>query len=116
MLATEELEGRLRSARRELYELRFRLAVGQLENHRQIRRVRKDIARILTVMHQRRWEEVSAQLAEQPQPPEPATERAAVAAQPELEPVAAQPESASQAEADQPERAPGRRSSGGEEG
>ncbi len=51
-----ELEDRLKGARRELYELRFKLAVGQLENHRQIRKTRKDIARILTVLHQRRLE------------------------------------------------------------
>jgi large subunit ribosomal protein L29 len=52
-LDAEELGGRLKGARRELYELRFKLAVGQLENHRQILKVRKDIARILMVIHQR---------------------------------------------------------------
>ena len=50
----EELSSRLKSSRRELYELRFKLAVGQLDDHRQIRQVRKDIARILTVVHARR--------------------------------------------------------------
>jgi large subunit ribosomal protein L29 len=50
----EELTSRLKGARRELYELRFKLAVGQLDDHRQIRQVRKDIARILTVVHARR--------------------------------------------------------------
>jgi large subunit ribosomal protein L29 len=55
-LDAEELEGKLKDARRELYELRFKLAVGQLDNHRQIRQVRKDIAQILTIVHQRRWE------------------------------------------------------------
>ena len=50
----EELTSRLKGARRELYELRFKLAVGQLDDHRQIRKVRKDIARILTVVHARR--------------------------------------------------------------
>ena len=50
----EELSSRLKGARRELYELRFKLAVGQLDDHRQIRKVRKDIARILTVVHARR--------------------------------------------------------------
>jgi large subunit ribosomal protein L29 len=50
----EELTSRLRTSRRELYELRFKLAVGQLDDHRQIRKVRKDIARILTVVHARR--------------------------------------------------------------
>jgi large subunit ribosomal protein L29 len=55
-LDAEELDGKLKDARRELYELRFKLAVGQLDNHRQIRQVRKDIAQILTIVHQRRWE------------------------------------------------------------
>jgi large subunit ribosomal protein L29 len=50
----EELSTRLKTSRRELYELRFKLAVGQLDDHRQIRQVRKDIARILTVVHARR--------------------------------------------------------------
>jgi large subunit ribosomal protein L29 len=52
-LDAEELSGRLKGARRELFELRFRMAVGQLENPQQIQRVRKDIARILTVVHER---------------------------------------------------------------
>ncbi len=53
-LDSEQLAARLSSERRELYELRFKLAVGQLENNRQVRRVRKNIARILTVVQQRR--------------------------------------------------------------
>ncbi len=56
-LEAEELGSRLKQARRELYELRFKLAVGQLENNREIRKVRKDIARILTVIHQHRLED-----------------------------------------------------------
>lgn len=53
-LDAEELQSRLKGVRRELYELRFKLAVGQLDNHREIRKARKDIARILTIMHLRR--------------------------------------------------------------
>ena len=53
VLDAEELLGRLKSSRRELYELRFKLAVGQLDDHRQIRKVRQDIARILTFKRQR---------------------------------------------------------------
>lgn len=59
-LDAEELGGRLKQARRELYELRFKLAVGQLENNRQIRKARKEIARILTVIHQHRLEGAAA--------------------------------------------------------
>ncbi len=57
-LDQEELDARLKQSRRELYELRFKLAVGQLENNREIHKVRKDIARILTVIHQQRLEAV----------------------------------------------------------
>jgi large subunit ribosomal protein L29 len=57
-LGADELGGRLKGARRELYELRFKLAVGQLDNHREIRKARKEIARILSVVHQRRLEAV----------------------------------------------------------
>jgi large subunit ribosomal protein L29 len=60
-LDAEELGGRLKGARRELYELRFKLAVGQLDNHREIRKARKEIARILTVVHQRRIEAVDGE-------------------------------------------------------
>jgi large subunit ribosomal protein L29 len=61
-LEAGELDSRLKQARRELYELRFKLAVGQLENNREIRKVRRDIARIFTVIHQHRMagEEVVA--------------------------------------------------------
>ena len=53
VLDVEELLGRLKTSRRELYELRFKLAVGQLDDHRQIRKVRHDIAQILTFKRQR---------------------------------------------------------------
>jgi large subunit ribosomal protein L29 len=53
VLEGEELTGRLKTARRELYELRFKHAVGQLENSSQIKKVRHDIARIMTVLTER---------------------------------------------------------------
>jgi len=53
VLEEDELGTRLKSARRELYELRFKHAVGQLENSSQIAKVRHDIARIMTVMNER---------------------------------------------------------------
>jgi large subunit ribosomal protein L29 len=52
-LEVDELDGRLKAARRELYELRFKHAVGQLENSSQISKVRHDIARIMTVLRER---------------------------------------------------------------
>ena len=53
VLEVDELGGRLKAARRELYELRFKHAVGQLENSSQIAKVRHDIARIMTVLRER---------------------------------------------------------------
>jgi large subunit ribosomal protein L29 len=52
-LEEDQLGDRLRAARRELYELRFKHAVGQLENSSQISKVRHDIARIMTVISER---------------------------------------------------------------
>jgi len=53
VLEADELGVRLHTARRELYELRFKHAVGQLENWSQIAKVRHDIARIMTVLRER---------------------------------------------------------------
>jgi large subunit ribosomal protein L29 len=47
------LNERLKEARTELFNLRFQAATGQLENHRQIRNVRRQIAQVLTVMQGR---------------------------------------------------------------
>ena len=55
VLEEDELGGRLKAARRELYELRFKHAVGQLENASQISKVRHDIARIMTVLREREF-------------------------------------------------------------
>src|SRR5215831_13228698 len=70
-LDADGLTSRLKGARRELYELRFKLAVGQLDDHRQIRKVRKDIARILTVVHARRLGEEMVELPEETDAVEP---------------------------------------------
>jgi large subunit ribosomal protein L29 len=52
-LTDEELVTRLREAKEELFNLRFQMATGQLENNRRLRIVRHDIARIYTVMRER---------------------------------------------------------------
>src|SRR6266852_1107262 len=52
-LEEDQLADRMKTARRELYELRFKHAVGQLENSSQISKVRHDIARIMTVLSDR---------------------------------------------------------------
>jgi len=52
-MSEEELTTKLREAKEELFNLRFQGATGQLENHGRLRAVRKDIARIYTVMRER---------------------------------------------------------------
>ena len=52
-LSDEELVLRVREAKEELFNLRFQMATGQLENNRRLRTVRHDIARIYTVMRER---------------------------------------------------------------
>ena len=52
-LADEELVSRLGEAKEELFNLRFQVATGQLDNNRRLHHVRKDIARIYTVMRER---------------------------------------------------------------
>ncbi|GAB2924257.1 50S ribosomal protein L29 [Rhodococcus aerolatus] len=52
-LTGEELVSRLREAKEELFNLRFQMATGQLDNNRRLRTVRHDIARIYTVMRER---------------------------------------------------------------
>ena len=48
-----DLEGKLREAKEELFNLRFQAATGQLESHGRLRAVKKDIARIYTVVRER---------------------------------------------------------------
>jgi large subunit ribosomal protein L29 len=52
-LTDEELVLRVREAKEELFNLRFQMATGQLDNHRRLRTVRPDIARIYTIMRER---------------------------------------------------------------
>ncbi|HOJ57129.1 MAG TPA: 50S ribosomal protein L29 [Bacillota bacterium] len=52
-LSTDELNLRLDSLKEELFNLRFQVATGQLDNPMRIRQVRKDIARVKTVLRQR---------------------------------------------------------------
>lgn len=52
-LTEEELVLRLREAKEELFNLRFQMATGQLDNNRRLRTVRRDIAKIYTVMRER---------------------------------------------------------------
>ena len=52
-LGGEELLARLRESKEELFNLRFQMATGQMDNNRRLRTVRHEIARIYTVMRER---------------------------------------------------------------
>ncbi len=48
----DELETRLGEAKQELFNLRFQLVTGQLDNHARVGQVKKDIARINTILRE----------------------------------------------------------------
>lgn len=52
-LAGEELANKLRESKEELFNLRFQAATGQLESHGRLTAVRKEIARIYTILRER---------------------------------------------------------------
>ncbi len=52
-LDDDSLEERLREHKEELFNLRFQSATGQLESHGRLRSVRRDIARIYTILRER---------------------------------------------------------------
>jgi large subunit ribosomal protein L29 len=52
-MSNVDLETKLREAKEELFNLRFQAATGQLESHGRLRTVKKDIARIYTVVRER---------------------------------------------------------------
>ncbi|NLO89566.1 MAG: 50S ribosomal protein L29 [Clostridia bacterium] len=60
-LTTEELEQKVGELKRELFNLHFQLATGQLENHMRIKQVRKDIARVKTILRERELKELKAE-------------------------------------------------------
>jgi large subunit ribosomal protein L29 len=62
-LPEDELHSRLDSAKEELFNLRFQLATGQLDNPMRIKDVRHEIARLLTILTERELEEAVEQTA-----------------------------------------------------
>jgi large subunit ribosomal protein L29 len=53
VLSDEELAKQVEEAHRALFNLRFRLATKQLANHREVRSVKRKIARLKTIMRER---------------------------------------------------------------
>ncbi len=58
-LTNEDLNNKLKDLKSELFNLRFQLAVNQLENPMRIKAVRKDIARVQTVLRERELSETA---------------------------------------------------------
>ena len=55
-LPEDELVARMEAGKEELFNLRFQLATGQLDNPARMRQVRHDVARIATVLREREIE------------------------------------------------------------
>ena len=52
-LSEDELETRLAETKEELFNLRFQNATGQLDNYRRLGQLRRDVARINTIIRER---------------------------------------------------------------
>ena len=52
-LSREQLEAKLKELKEELFNLRFQLAINQLENPHRITAVKRDIARVMTVLNEK---------------------------------------------------------------
>ncbi len=63
-MSDDDLADRLREAKEELFNLRFQAATGQLESHGRLRAVRRDIARVYTVLRERELGIIDATVGE----------------------------------------------------
>ena len=63
-MVESELETKLTEAKQELFNLRFQLATGQLDNTARLGHVRRDVARIATLLRQREIEAAEAAASE----------------------------------------------------
>ena len=52
-MTAEELNSKLKDLKEELFNLRFQHAINQLDNPHKIEDVKKDIARVMTVLHEK---------------------------------------------------------------
>jgi len=59
-MTTQELGNKLTELKTELFNLRFQLATGQLDNPMRIKTVRKDIARVKTIIKERELKQLNA--------------------------------------------------------
>ena len=73
-LPEDELLSRIDSAKEELFNLRFQLATGQLDNTARLKELRHDVARIATVLREREIEQELDAIAEADAPAEEASQ------------------------------------------
>lgn len=52
-LSTDEVKAKLHDVQEELFNLRFQLTIGQLENHTRVAEVKRDVARLKTILRER---------------------------------------------------------------
>lgn len=65
-LGEQDLLERLESSKEELFNLRFQLATGQLDNPMRVKQLRHEIAQILTVLRERELEQEREAVKSQP--------------------------------------------------
>lgn len=52
-LSIEEMQGKVTDLKQELFNLRFRHGAGELENPQRMKQIRRDVARVLTIIRER---------------------------------------------------------------
>jgi large subunit ribosomal protein L29 len=58
-LTTEEIQRKLKEAREELFNLRFQWSAGQLRDNNRLTQVKRDIARLMTILRERELAQLS---------------------------------------------------------
>lgn len=63
-LSPNEIEGRLDDAYAELFNLRFQYSIGQMQNNARLREMKKEIARLNTILRAKQLRRMQGQVAE----------------------------------------------------
>ena len=63
-MTPEEIEGKLDDAYAEMFNLRFQFSIGQMQNNARLRQMRREIARLNTILRAKRLQDMQGQVAE----------------------------------------------------